>query len=125
MGIKDFNDKPHFPGKIKLISIQIQTNTLFKANDERKRRRYDKITHKAMRIPVDINQTNKKFSITVQPKNACKLEFVDHLWLPFIYQPQSDIIVFAIINFQIYNILVTKWKHGIVPDDIITLNEEL
>ena len=98
---------------------------MFKTVKERKRRRCDIIIHNAIRILVDIHETNKKFSVTVQPKNACKLEFVDHLWLPFIYQPQSDIIVFAIINFQIYNILVTKWKHGIVPDDIITLNEEL
>ena len=32
---------------------------------------------------------------------------------------------FAIINFQIYNILVLKWKHEIVPIDIFTFNEEL
>ena len=31
-----------------------------------------------MRIPVGIHQTNKKFSVTVQPKNACKLEFAYH-----------------------------------------------
>ena len=54
-------------------------NTLFKTNDEIKRRRCDKIIHKAMRITVDIHQTNKKFSITVQSNNACKLEFSDHL----------------------------------------------
>ena len=45
--------------------------------------------HKAMIIPVDIHERNKKFTVTVQPKNACKLEFVDHLWLPFIDQTQS------------------------------------
>ena len=39
------------------------------------------------------------------------------------YQPQSDIIVFAIITFQIYYILVKKWKHGIGINDIITFNE--
>ena len=47
-----------------------------------------------MRIPVDIHQTNKKFSLIVQPKHACKLEFVDHLWIPFLDQPQSDVVVF-------------------------------
>ena len=58
-------------------------------------------------------------------KNACKLEFPYHLWLPFIDQTQSNIVVFAIITFQIYNILVLKFIHGIVPNDILTLNEEL
>ena len=40
-------------------------NTLFKNNDEIKRIRYEKSIHKAMRIPVDIHKTNKKFSVTV------------------------------------------------------------
>ena len=35
--------------------------------------KYDRNIHKAMIIPVDIYQTNKKLFITVQPKNACKL----------------------------------------------------
>ena len=61
-----------------------------------------------MIIPVDIHQTNKKFYIAVQPKHACILEFADHLWLPFIDQPQYDIVVFEIIAFKMYNILVTK-----------------
>ena len=53
------------------------------------------------------------------------MEFADHLWLPYLDQPQSDIVVFAMITFQIYNILVTKWKDGIVPINGITFNEEL
>ena len=53
------------------------------------------------------------------------MEFVDHLWIPFFYQPRSDIVVFAIINFQIYENLVTKWKHGIGLNYIIKFNEEL
>ena len=48
-------------------------NMLFKTKDEIKRRRFDRNIHKAMRIPVDIHETNKKFTITVQPKTACKL----------------------------------------------------
>ena len=75
-----------------------------------------------MRIPFDIYQTNRKFPATVQPKNECRLEFSDHLWLPFLEQPQSKILVFVIITFQIYNIVVTKWKHGIGPKDIIIFN---
>ena len=57
--------------------------------------------------------------------NACKLESADHLWLPFLDQPQSEIVVSVIITFHIYDIIVTKWKHGIGPNNIITFNEEL
>ena len=74
---------------------------MFNANDERKRRRRDKSIHKAMIITVKIYQTNKKFCVTFQPKNSCQLEFADHLWLPFIDQPQSDIVVVATTTFQI------------------------
>ena len=83
-----------FSKRTKLISIQIQTNTLFQTSNERKRSICDKIIHKAMRIPFDIHQTNEMFSVTVHPKNAYKLEFTDHLCLPFIDQPQYDIVVF-------------------------------
>ena len=81
-------------------------NTLFKINYERKRSRCDKSIHKPMIFLVGIYQINKDFSATVQPKNECKSGFADHLWLPFLDQPQSDIVVFSIINFQIYKILV-------------------
>ena len=122
LSIKDFNDEPHFPEIIKVISSWIQINTLLKANDERKISKCDKSIHKAMRIRFDIHQTNKNFSVTVKPINACKLEFADHLWLTFLDQLHSDILVFAIIKFQIYNITVTKWKYGIYPNSIITFN---
>ena len=56
------------------------------------------------------------------PKDACKLKFADNLWLPFLDQPHSDAIVFEIIIFQIIKNLVTKQKHGIGPNNIITLN---
>ena len=52
------------------------------------------------------------------------MEFVDHVWLPFLDQPQSDIVVFEVITFQIYNILVSKWKNRMGPIDIITFNDE-
>ena len=73
-----------------------------------------------MQIPINIYQRTKRFFVTFQTKNVCKLEFADHLWLSFLDQPQYDIVVFAIITFCIYNILVTKWKHRIVPNDIIS-----
>ena len=75
---------------------------LFKTKDEMKRRRCDRNIHKAMIIHVEIHETNKKFTAYSFPKNACKLEFADHLWLQFLDQPQSDIVVVAIINFHIY-----------------------
>ena len=54
-------------------------NILFKTKYERKIKRCDRNVQKAMIIPVDIHETNKKFPVTGQPKNACKLEFADHL----------------------------------------------
>ena len=29
-----------------------------------------------------------------------KLEVVDNLWIPFIVQPQSDVVAFAMTNFR-------------------------
>ena len=118
------NDEPHFTKRIKLISSKIQQNKLFKTNDEIKIRRCDKSIHKAMRISAYIHQTNKKFSVKVQPKQSCKLESANHLWISFLDQPQSDIVGFAIITFQIYSIIVKKCKHVIGPNDMIAFNEE-
>ena len=56
--IKYFDNETHFPGKIKLISSLIQINALFKNDDKIKVRGCNKIIHRDMRIPVDINQTN-------------------------------------------------------------------
>ena len=67
--IKDFNDKPHFPKRIKLVSSKIEMNSLFKTNYERKRSICDKSINKAMRIPVDSHQTNKRLYVTVQQKH--------------------------------------------------------
>ena len=66
--IKDFNDEPHFPERIKLISSQIEMNKLFKTNYERKIRRCDKSIHKAKIIIFHIHKDNKQLSVTVQPK---------------------------------------------------------
>ena len=38
-------------------------------------------------------------------------------------QPQSEILVLARTKFQIYNILVEKWKHGKGTNDIIYFNK--
>ena len=81
-------------------------NMLFKTKDVRKRSRCDRKIHKSMRILVDIHERNRKFSVTIQPRNTCKLKFVDHLWLQFLDHPQSDIVVFVVINFQIYNTII-------------------
>ena len=61
--------------------------------------------------------------MTRSSKNTCKLEFSGNLWLPFIAKTQSDIVVFSMITFQIYEILVTKWKDRIGSNDILTFNE--
>ena len=45
---------------------------LFKTKDKGKIRRCDINIHKDMRIPVDINERNKNFTVTVQPKIACR-----------------------------------------------------
>ena len=71
--IRDFNYELNFTEIINLISSLIQINTLFKTKDKIKRRICDKIIHTAMIITVDIHKMNKKFSVTVQPKNTCKL----------------------------------------------------
>ena len=54
-----------------------------------------------------------------------KFTFPDNLWLPFIDQPQSDEVVFAIISFDVYKYLVITWKGGIFINEIYTLNEKL
>ena len=49
------------------------------------------------------------------------MEFSNHLWLQFLDQTQSDVVVFTIIYSDIYKKLVTEWKYGISTNDIITL----
>ena len=44
--------------------------------------------HKAVIIPDRICQTNKNSFVTVNPRNACKFEFSDNLWFPFLDKPQ-------------------------------------
>ena len=51
----------HISPKNQKISSQIKMNKLFKTTDEIKVRICDKSIHKAMRIPVEIHQTNKHY----------------------------------------------------------------
>ena len=53
---------------------------------------------KAVSIPERIFQNNNKLFVTINPRNACKLEFSDHLWLPILEQPNPDIVIFAIFS---------------------------
>ena len=66
--IKDFNDEPHSPQIIKLVSSQININSLFNTNYERKIRKCDKRIHKDMIITVEINQTNKSYLLQFNQK---------------------------------------------------------
>ena len=50
------------------------------------------------------------------------MNFTCSLWLPFLDQPQQDVVVFAIIYFDNYKYLVIEWKNGISINDI---NENL
>ena len=78
-----------------IISSRIELNMLFKTKDVIKISRCDRKIHKSIRIPVEVHEINKRFTVTVQPRNACKLEFIYHLWLPVLDQPKSDIVVFS------------------------------
>ena len=51
------------------------------------------------------------------------MEPADHLWLPFLAQTQSDVVVFAIISFDSKKNIVTKWEYGISTNYKITLNK--
>ena len=50
------------------------------------------------------------------------MEFAYHAWLPFIDQPQSDVVVFATIYFDIYINIATEQKHGMSTNDTIKFN---
>ena len=76
--------------------------TMFQINDGRKIRKLNMNKQKSMRITDHICKNNKHLFVTVNPRSACKLEFSDHLWLPFIDQPQSYVVVCAMIYFHIY-----------------------
>ena len=78
--------------------------------------------HKNMIILDRICKNNRKGFVTFNPSNTCKMGLAYRLWLPFLDQPQSDVVVCAIINSGIYQNLLIEWKHGISTNDILTFN---
>ena len=61
---------------------------MFEKNNGRKRRKFNINEHKAVRIPELICQNNNIFFVTVNPRNTCRMDFADHLWLLFLDQTQ-------------------------------------
>ena len=73
-----------------------------------------------MRIPY-----RTKKHVTVHPINTWKMAFTDPLWLLFIDQPQSDVILFTIIYSEIYIISSNIMKSWISLNYIITFKSSL
>ena len=48
--------------------------------------------------------------VMVHPKDACDLELNYYFWLQLLNEPQSDVVVFAIITLHIYKIWYKKGK---------------
>ena len=61
--------------------------------------------NKAVIIPDQNFQTNRKLFMEFIPKNACKIEFAHPFWLPLLDKLQPVIVYFAIYIFWIYKIL--------------------
>ena len=51
--------------------------------------------------------------------------FYDHLLLPFLDQPQSNVVLFVIFSLDTYKNIVTEYKHVISTNYILTSNESL
>ena len=81
--------------------------------------------HKAMIITDCMCQTNEKLFAAFNPKDTSKLEFADYLWLPFLDQPQSDVVLLSSSIFDLYKSHVTYWKYEISTNYKITFNETL
>ena len=78
--------------------------TMFEKNNATKRGKSNMNKHKVVIITGQIYQNNKKLFVTFNSRNECRMDFADRLWLPFIDQSQSDVVVFVIIYFCIYKI---------------------
>ena len=63
--------------------------------------------------------------VTVHPIDVYKMALPDNFWFPFLDQPQSYVVIFAIIYFYIYKYIVKEWNHIISINDIVTFNESL
>ena len=87
-----------FPAK-KIIIMSNQNEYIFLNSDRRNRDKYNRDINMATRIPDGIFKLIK-ICLWWFMKDACKLEFADNLWLPFLDKLHSDILVFAIITFS-------------------------
>ena len=94
---------------------------MFREKNGIKRRKLNVNKHKAIRITDRIFH----FVLEVNTRNACKMKFTDHLWLPFLDKPQSDDILFAMIYLSANKNIVTERKHVISKNGIIKSNETL
>ena len=90
MRIREIKYESYFPAK---QSREYKMKCMFKKNNATKRRKLNKNEHKAMIIPNLIFKTNKELFVTVNTQSVCTLGFSVHIWLPFLNQPQSDVVV--------------------------------
>ena len=67
-------------------------------------------------------KNSKLFKIDTS-KKTCGMKFTDYLSLPFLYQPQSDVVVSIFIYFDKYKDLVTERKNKISINGIVTFIE--
>ena len=93
----------------------------FQKDNGRKGIKLNQTRHKSMRNPERTCQN--KMLLPAHFKNAYKMKFTDLLRLPFLDQPESDVVVFAMIYSDIFEDLVTKRKHGIYKNDKVKFNE--
>ena len=80
--------------------------------------------HKDMKFSCHICLKKYKLFLMVNPKNLCKLEFTDHLWIQYLDQPQSNVVFFEIITSVCIHICNIT-ENEISTNDIITFNEGL
>ena len=72
LGIRDCEYEPYFLAKRKSLSCQIKMKTMFRNNDETKRRKYDTFIQNTLIIPDGSFQTNIEFFVLVHPINSCE-----------------------------------------------------
>ena len=75
-------------------------------------------------IDITVKIYNKLFEI-VHSVNSYRVKLPDHLCMSFLDQTQSDFVVFSNISSDIYEYLVTKWKHIISIHEIVAFNKSL
>ena len=119
LGVRDEINGPFPPIKTSTIHEKVYMRTIFIKNT----RKINLKRHKYMRIPHRTWKIENKLFVTFNTRYAYILVFPDHMWIPFIDQPQPYVVVFSTIYFNIYKYIVTKWKHYISIHDIVTLNE--